>query len=62
MFVPVVVMSDHLFCGAQGHCVRCQMSYSLLSSVLFWLWHPSIVIGGRASSDQLLGPMPVSVH
>ena len=61
MFVPMVVMSGHLSHGVWAFCVRCQTLYSFLFSILFSFWCPSMMIDGHASSDWLLGLMPINV-
>ena len=61
VFVPVVATFGCLFHEVRVLCAKCQNTLQLFL-VSFSIWHLSIVIDGRASSDQLLGPMLVKVH
>ena len=62
MFIPAVVMSGYLFHGVQAFCVRCSNILWLLLFMFFSIWCPSIVIDGRASSDQSPGPILVNIR
>ena len=42
--------------------VKCKSTFTAFSLVLLLVWHLSIVIDGRTSSDRSLGPMLVRVH
>ena len=60
--IPVVTVSDCLFCGVWGFFVNVRIPLRLFSLVSPSAWHLSIVTDGRASSDWSLGPMLVCVH
>ena len=60
VFVPAVATFGYLFHGVQVLCVKCQSTLQLFI-MLSLVWCLSIVIDGRASSDQLPGPMLIKV-
>ena len=59
--VPMVTVSDCLFCGVRGFCVNVRIPLQLFSLISPSVWRLSIVTDGRASSDWSLGPMLVCV-
>ena len=62
VIVPVVTVSDCLFCGIRGFCVSVRVPLQLFSLILPSVWRLLIVTDGRASSDWSLGPMLVCVR
>ena len=62
MVIPMVIVSDCLFCGVRGFCVNVRIPLQLFSLVSPSVWFLSIVTDGRASSDWLPGPMLMCVH